>query len=1432
MKQDYYWGKCAVGVVLVFGLIFSAWILGGRPSHPPSESPSQSAHGGHFSNTTLQRKTLPAAAIPGRPPLSRVEKPDCRESGPTGNYHTLKERTRALEARYVGKVQPQIVDIYDKVLQLKKNGASDAEVAGLSISRFCRIRTDGAIQVYVESVAEIEAAALVAAGLQIEIKLESQGLVQGWISAENLHKLSALPSVQRVELPGYAFPAAGSATTQGDADLRANLVRALPAPGPYDGTGVKVGLICPGFAHQADAIASGNLPAGGVILHPTLVRSDDEGTAVAEIIHDLAPGATLYGVSPNTSAEMITAIQWAVAQGCHVLCDDLGFFNQPFFADGAIATASRSAVNSDGRVFVTAAGNDAELHYQGLFTAAPGGNYHDYDATAGTDSGLDVAVANGTSVFAVLQWNDPFGASGNDYDLLVVDTDTGEVIGTSGLNSQDGNDNPLESALWTNTSGVEKIIHIRIAKYAGVAKTLELFVLEGELFDDDRVFTDCIIGNKAVTEVISVGAIDEADVGLDTIEPFSSVGPSTISFPAAATRQTPTICGVDWVSVSGAGGFGSLFPGTSAAAPHIAAICALMLDKSPTATPSQIRNALTSSAADRGTVGFDFIFGHGLADALGAVNSLPAPGLPEIAVEQPVGTSLVDGTASISLGSVNLGSTSSAMTFTVKNTGSANLTGVTVTKDGTNSGDFTLSTSGLAATIAPGGSSTFTVTFTPGATGSRSAAIHIASNDADENPFDIALTGTGETSDLIFADDFDPNYESGLWALFGGTVTANTLGAAAGSGSTGNSLHFDGNGSRFALTQPLDATAGGNVGFSITLANGSVATWESPDAGEDVVLEYAIDGTTFVQMGGPYTNRTWVRIVLPIPLAAQTATTQFRFRQLSHTGSSLDNWAIEEVQIGVAVVAAPEIAVEQPSGTALTDGNGEVPFFSASLSTTISRTFTIRNTGSQNLTGLAISIDGADSAEFGVTTLAASILAPGANAIFTVSHTPVAAGQRHAILHIASNDADESPFDLALLGSVLTVTEYPSAAGLTISTLSPPGNVTPNPSVISVSGLNGFVESVKVKLTGVNHTWPDDLDVFLVAPNGAVCALMSDAGGSADLAGDLTFGDGAPTSVSDNGPIASGFYKPVNYDVGEPTPPGGVSSIGTSLTALVNGDVNGDWLLYVSDDSATDGGSIASWSLIFQSPAAAGTLLPEIVIEHPPGTSLADGAVPMAFATVGIGLGTPEVKTFTVRNIGTGNLASLILTKSGSGSGEFILGPPDTLTLTPGTSTTFSVTFSPTGTAGVTNTVAIQLASNDGDESPFDISLTGQAYSPTADFDSDGMNDWAEVQLSALGFNWQTSNAAMVAAYFAAANSNGLYTAAQIQNLNIGIPVLQRNSTTDEFTLKLHLRKSPDLSNWILLPFTPLGTTVTPDGFIEFRFASPDAAAFYRILSQ
>ena len=124
----------------------------------------------------------------------------------------------------------------------------------------------------------------------------------------------------------------------------------------------------------------------------------------------------------------------------------------------------------------------------------------------------------------------------------------------------------------------------------------------------------------------------------------------------------------------------------------------------------------------------------------GIATTLPTQ--PEIVVEQPAGSSLLDGSAKKSFGTVKLGKSGKATTFTISNTGTAPLTGVAVSKSGKHQKDFTL-TAPAETSLAPGASVTFTVKFKPTALKVRSASIQIRSNDADEDPFDIKIAGSG-----------------------------------------------------------------------------------------------------------------------------------------------------------------------------------------------------------------------------------------------------------------------------------------------------------------------------------------------------------------------------------------------------------------------------------------------------------------------------------------------------------------------------------------------------------------------------------------------------------------------------------------------------------------------------------------------------------------
>jgi subtilisin-like proprotein convertase family protein len=164
------------------------------------------------------------------------------------------------------------------------------------------------------------------------------------------------------------------------------------------------------------------------------------------------------------------------------------------------------------------------------------------------------------------------------------------------------------------------------------------------------------------------------------------------------------------------------------------------------------------------------------------------------------------------------------------------------------------------------------------------------------------------------------------------------------------------------------------------------------------------------------------------------------------------------------------------------------------------------------------------------------------------------------------------------------------------------------PSTIAVSGLRGTISDVNVTLTGISHTFPEDVDVLLVGPGGPSTILMADTGRNRETQlsnVNLTFDDAAAESLPDSSQIVSGTYKPTlgtapaNGDFGCSVPTSFPSTApagpyGSSLSVFNDTDPNGTWSLYVVDDTAGDAGSISGgWSL-------------DITVEQTPEQAIAD----------------------------------------------------------------------------------------------------------------------------------------------------------------------------------------------------------------------------------
>lgn len=147
-----------------------------------------------------------------------------------------------------------------------------------------------------------------------------------------------------------------------------------------------------------------------------------------------------------------------------------------------------------------------------------------------------------------------------------------------------------------------------------------------------------------------------------------------------------------------------------------------------------------------------------------------------------------------------------------------------------------------------------------------------------------------------------------------------------------------------------------------------------------------------------------------------------------------------------------------------------------------------------------------------------------------------------------------------------------------------PASLYPDP--ITVSGVGTSLTGLNVTFFNLSHAYPDDLDVLLVGPGGQNVLLMSDCGGLNPISGlTLIFSDAAATSLGDETPLASGTFKPTNYDAqfmvdsfAAPAPTSG--PYGATLSVFNGTNPNGVWSLYILDDTQGNAGALAGgWSL-------------------------------------------------------------------------------------------------------------------------------------------------------------------------------------------------------------------------------------------------------------
>lgn len=591
--------------------------------------------------------------------------------------------------------------------------------------REMRINSNGEVQVYIlmSAITDQNLGQLKANGVTIEIKDSESNRVQARIPITLLQTVGALPFVNFIRLPTYAVRMTGSVNTEGDAIHRADQARQHLG---VDGTGVRVGVISDGlkgiFATNCTScggvtggpISTGDLPsatgtrnssgvltaaAGGITGQSFQANSDlegivpscsfagagAEGTALLEIIHDIAPGARLSFANADTDVAFRKAVN-SLAGSNDIVMDDLGFFGVPADGTSTISTNTASALNSTTnpiRAYFTAVGNSADEHYFGTYVDSgvsgstvsgitKAGDLHLFQQSADTTDVLGlgpkpynvIKLPPNGEVVIFLTWDDAFGASSNNYDLYLAQS-TGQVVAHS-TDAQSGTQDPVEFIDYVNNTGNTDFFHIIVQNVQNLAqaKHLNLFSFQPECAaagprllapgHHERhnyntatrsVAAEGDAGGSPVG-VVSVGAICSASLKAQTVF-ATSLAPdescfdttnSTIEFfssqgPTLDGRTKPEISAIDGVSITGAGSFENPFFGSSASTPHVAGIAALLLQSKAcllngatgavdnVTARTDLHNLIMNNAVPLGGSTPNNIFGFGRADALASADA-------------------------------------------------------------------------------------------------------------------------------------------------------------------------------------------------------------------------------------------------------------------------------------------------------------------------------------------------------------------------------------------------------------------------------------------------------------------------------------------------------------------------------------------------------------------------------------------------------------------------------------------------------------------------------------------------------------------------------------------------------------------------------------------------------------------------------------------
>jgi hypothetical protein len=481
--------------------------------------------------------------------------------------------------------------------------------AALGVARAQDLAVAGtAVRVVIEPADGVKAAedAVAAAGGRVEAS--AGGLVQALVPPTALAPLGGAAAIAAVRAPATPF---AQAVDEGVTATDASLWHAAG----YNGAGVKVAVIDLGFLGYQSLLGTA-LPAsvttinrcGGASTSSSVSVISDHGTAVAELVHQMAPGAQLYLICVDTEVDLELAEQDAIAAGVRIVNHSVGWLNTGR-GDGSGAAGSPDATVADARahgiLWVNAAGNYGAQHWSGTFESDS--QNEDLSDFVGGDDLDRVTVQAGAQVCAFLKW-DSWPVTSEDFDLYLVRVSDNTIVDASVNDQSSGPDAPTEELCYTNP-GPTQNYGVGIVRYNAVTTPrFDLFVVGG---------SNLQYGNAAGSVVEPASSPAALAVGADcwqtgATEPFSSQGPTIDG------RIKPDLAAPDGVSTATYGNSGATcgqsgFLGTSASTPQVAGAAAILLGRDPSLTAAGLEAALeqTSFSSDVARLAPDDAVGSG-----------------------------------------------------------------------------------------------------------------------------------------------------------------------------------------------------------------------------------------------------------------------------------------------------------------------------------------------------------------------------------------------------------------------------------------------------------------------------------------------------------------------------------------------------------------------------------------------------------------------------------------------------------------------------------------------------------------------------------------------------------------------------------------------------------------------------------------------------